>query len=79
MRTEFGGLKWTLFGVLYQTTLAYVLAFIINQLGSVIVLGTPFGAGGGTSFCSSGDIGVPGCKGPRLKQLHRCGAVWRSR
>ena len=46
MRTEFGSAKWTLFGVLYQTTLAYVLAFIINQLGSVIVLGTPFGAGG---------------------------------
>jgi ferrous iron transport protein B len=45
MRTEFGSAKWTLFGVLYQTTLAYVLAFIINQLGSVIVLGMPFGAG----------------------------------
>lgn len=45
MRTEFGSAKWTLFGVLYQTTLAYVLAFIINQLGSVIALGTPFGAG----------------------------------
>ena len=45
MRTEFGSAKWTLFGVLYQTTLAYVLAFIINQLGSVIVLGAPFGAG----------------------------------
>lgn len=45
MRTEFGSAKWTLFGVLYQTTLAYVLAFIINQLGSVIVLGTPFGSG----------------------------------
>ncbi len=45
MRTEFGSAKWMLFGVLYQTTLAYVLAFIINQLGSVIVLGTPFGAG----------------------------------
>lgn len=45
MRTEFGSAKWTLFGVLYQTTLAYVLAFIINQLGTVIVLGTPFGAG----------------------------------
>ena len=45
MRTEFGSVKWTLFGVLYQTTLAYVLAFIINQLGSVIVLGAPFGAG----------------------------------
>ncbi|MGA9518430.1 MAG: hypothetical protein WBV27_06570, partial [Trichococcus sp.] len=26
-------------------TLAYVLAFIINQLGAVIVLGAPFGAG----------------------------------
>lgn len=45
MRTEFGSAKWTLFGVLYQTTLAYVLAFIINQLGSVIVLGAPFGEG----------------------------------
>lgn len=45
MRTEFGSAKWTLFGVLYQTTLAYVLSFIINQLGSVIVLGAPFGAG----------------------------------
>jgi ferrous iron transport protein B len=45
MRTEFGSAKWTLFGVLYQTTLAYVLAFIINQLGSVIVLGAPFGVG----------------------------------
>jgi ferrous iron transport protein B len=45
MRTEFGSAKWTLFGVLYQTTLAYVLAFIINQIGSVIVLGAPFGTG----------------------------------
>jgi len=43
MRTEFGSTKWTVFGVLYQTTLAYVLAFIINQIGSVFLLGTPFG------------------------------------
>ncbi|PTQ82006.1 ferrous iron transport protein B [Trichococcus patagoniensis] len=53
MRTEFGSAKWTLFGVLYQTTLAYVLAFIINQLGSVIVLGTPFGAGASIAAAST--------------------------
>lgn len=52
MRTEFGSAKWTAFGVLYQTTLAYVLAFIINQIGSVFLLGTPFRFATGLAFAA---------------------------
>ena len=45
IKREMGGWKWTLIAVGYQTLLAYALAFIINQLGSVIFLGESFGIG----------------------------------
>ena len=45
IKREMGGWKWTLIAVGYQTVLAYALAFIINQLGSVIFLGESFGIG----------------------------------
>ena len=45
IKREMGGWKWTLIAVGYQTALAYALAFIINQLGSVIFLGESFGIG----------------------------------
>lgn len=42
MKREIGGWKWTGIAIAYQTLLAYVVAFIINQLGSVLFLGTGF-------------------------------------
>lgn len=45
IRREMGGWKWTMIAVGYQTGLAYVMAFIIQQLGSVLLLGAGFGAG----------------------------------
>ena len=36
---EMGSLKWTLIAVGYQTMLAYTMAFLIYQLGSVLFLG----------------------------------------
>ena len=47
IKREMGGWKWTLIAVGYQTGLAYVLAFIVNQLGSVLFLGESFGIGAG--------------------------------
>ena len=40
-----GSAKWTWAAIGYQTLLAYVVAFIIFQLGNVLVLGAPFGVG----------------------------------
>lgn len=45
IKREMGGWKWTLIAVGYQTGFAYIVAFIIQQLGSVLVLGQPFGVG----------------------------------
>ncbi len=42
MKREIGGWKWTGIALAYQTLLAYAVAFIINQLGSVLFLGTGF-------------------------------------
>lgn len=42
MKREIGGWKWTTIAIAYQTLLAYVVAFIINQLGSVLFLGVGF-------------------------------------
>ncbi len=44
MKREIGGWKWTGIAIAYQTLLAYVVAFIINQLGSVLFLGSGFNA-----------------------------------
>ena len=45
IKREMGNAKWTWAAIGYQTLLAYVVAFIIFQLGSVFVLGQPFGVG----------------------------------
>jgi ferrous iron transport protein B len=45
IKREMGGWKWTLITVGYQTTLAYVVAFMVNQFGSVLILGQGFGIG----------------------------------
>lgn len=45
IKREMGGWKWTLIAIGYQTGLAYVIAFIINQMGNVIFLGGSFGLG----------------------------------
>lgn len=45
IKREMGGWKWTWIAIGYQTLLAYVVAFIIQQLGSVIFLGASVGIG----------------------------------
>lgn len=42
MKRELGNVKDTLFTVGFQTALAYVLAFLVNQIGSLIFAGTKF-------------------------------------
>lgn len=42
---EMGSVKWTALTVTYQIVLAYVAAFIVNQLGNFFVLHTSFGVG----------------------------------
>jgi ferrous iron transport protein B len=45
IRQEMGSWKWTFIAVGYQTLLAYVMSFIIYQLGNVLVMGEPVGYG----------------------------------
>lgn len=45
IRREMNSAKWTWAAIGYQTLLAYVVSFIVYQLGSVFVLKTPFGFG----------------------------------
>lgn len=40
IKREMGSWKWTFIAIGYQTALAYIMAFIINQIGSAIFLGT---------------------------------------
>lgn len=42
IKREMGSWKWTWITLAYQTTLAYVIAFIVNQIGSVIFLDQNF-------------------------------------
>lgn len=51
---EMGSAKWTWAAIGYQTLLAYAVAFIIFQLGSVFVLGAPFGVGTVIAFALIG-------------------------
>lgn len=44
MRRELGW-RWMWIGIGYMTTLAYVAAFVINQVGAVAVLGAPLSIG----------------------------------
>lgn len=45
IRREMNSAKWTWFAIGYQTTLAYVVALIVNQLGGIIFGGLTFGIG----------------------------------
>ncbi len=45
IKREMGGWKWMMIAVGYQTGLAYSMALMINQIGSVLFLGAPFGIG----------------------------------
>ena len=40
IRREMGGWKWTFIAITFQTSIAYIVALIINQVGSAIFLGT---------------------------------------
>ncbi|OQB15611.1 MAG: Ferrous iron transport protein B [Firmicutes bacterium ADurb.Bin193] len=50
IKREMGGLKWTFLAIGYQTALAYVVSFVIYQLGSVYFLGKPLGVGAYFAF-----------------------------
>ncbi len=41
MKREFGNWKWTLYAILYQTGVAYVLAMLVNLIGSAIFANSP--------------------------------------
>jgi ferrous iron transport protein B len=41
MKREFGNWKWTLYAMLYQTGVAYVLATLVNLIGSAIFVNSP--------------------------------------
>lgn len=45
IRREMMSAKWTWAAIGYMTGMAYVMAFIINQLGGAIFFGVPFGIG----------------------------------
>lgn len=45
IKREMGGWKWTFIAIGYQTTLAYVVSFMIYQFGSALFLGTGFNVG----------------------------------
>ena len=47
---EMGSTKWTWIAIGYQTILAYVSAFLVNQLGGLIFAGVPFGIGQGIAL-----------------------------
>ncbi len=44
MKREFGSWKWTLRAILYQTGVAYVMAMLVNLIGSAIFANTPAAA-----------------------------------
>lgn len=45
IRREMNDWKWTTLAISYQCGLAYIVSFIIYQLGSVVIEGAPFGFG----------------------------------
>ncbi|MDE6182320.1 MAG: ferrous iron transport protein B, partial [Eubacteriales bacterium] len=45
IKREMGGWKWTLITLAYQTGLAYLVSFVIYQLGNAILLNKGFGIG----------------------------------
>ncbi|WP_195277302.1 ferrous iron transport protein B [Anaerotruncus rubiinfantis] len=45
IRREMMSAKWTWFAIGYMTGMAYVMGFIINQLGGALFYGVPFGIG----------------------------------
>ncbi|MGV8905626.1 MAG: ferrous iron transport protein B [Acetobacterium sp.] len=55
IKREMGSWKWTWITLAYQTTLAYVVAFIVNQIGRVIFLDQSFNV---LTFIALGLIGL---------------------
>ena len=51
IRREMMSAKWTWFAIGYMTGMAYIMAFIINQLGGAFFYGVPFGAGQVLALC----------------------------
>ena len=51
IRREMMSAKWTWFAIGYMTGMAYIMAFIINQLGGALFYGVPFGAGQVIALC----------------------------
>ena len=45
IRREMNSAKWTWFAIGYMTVMAYVMGFIINQLGGLLFYGVSFGIG----------------------------------
>lgn len=45
IKREMGSWKWTWITLAYQTTLAYIIAYIVNQIGRLIILGESFNLG----------------------------------
>ena len=45
IKREMGNMKWTLITLGYQTLIAYLVSFVIYQIGSLIFLNTSFGIG----------------------------------
>lgn len=42
MKAEYGSWKWTLFAVGYQTGVAYIVALLVNVIGTIIFRGTSY-------------------------------------
>lgn len=68
IRREMNDWKWTTLAISYQCGLAYIVSFIIYQLGSVVIEGASFGFGQLlASLCVLGFLGMLVMK-PRVKR-----------
>ncbi|MFC6347552.1 ferrous iron transport protein B [Vagococcus carniphilus] len=68
IRREMNDWKWTTLAISYQCGLAYIVSFVIYQLGSVVIEGAPFGFGQLlASLCVLGFLGMLVMK-PRVKR-----------
>ncbi|MDT2833757.1 ferrous iron transport protein B [Vagococcus carniphilus] len=68
IRREMNDWKWTTLAISYQCGLAYIVSFVIYQLGSVVIEGAAFGFGQlFASLCVLGFLGMLVMK-PRVKR-----------
>lgn len=75
IRREMMSAKWTWFAIGYMTGMAYIMAFIINQLGGLLY-GVPFGMGQVLAFiCIAALFWLLFRNGnPKQKQSHNMAA-----